>query len=48
MGTCEERSLKIDKLEEIFWQKTIVNDKIWFQITYPAIPRQDPHNIFYF
>ena len=31
MGTCEETSLKVDMLIQFFWQKTIVNDKIWLQ-----------------
>lgn len=31
MGSCEEISLNLDKLAEFFWQKTKVNDKIFFQ-----------------
>ena len=29
MGTCEETSLKLDKLVQFFLPKTIVNDKIF-------------------
>ena len=31
MGTCGETFLKLDKLVQFFWQKTIVNDKILLQ-----------------
>ena len=31
IGACEEKALKVDKLERGFWQKKIVNDEIWFQ-----------------
>ena len=31
IGTCGETSLKLDKLIQFFWQKTIANDKILLQ-----------------
>ena len=31
METCEETFLKLDKLVQFFWPKTIVNDKILLQ-----------------
>ena len=39
MGTCEETSLKLNKLVQFFGKKSKVNDDFWTQVIYPAIGR---------
>ena len=47
-GQHQEKSWKLISLKGVYSWKIIVNDKIWCQIIYPAIPRWDPHYKFFF